>query len=126
MELKCKVQTYDWGRYGIDSIVATLIKSSNSDFVLDEKRPYAELWIGTHPNGPSYMKDLNISLEEYIKQNTNVLGNDAQKVFGHHLPFLFKVLSVNKALSIQAHPDKVYICTYTCTYISIIILVYTI
>ncbi|XP_003398360.1 mannose-6-phosphate isomerase [Bombus terrestris] len=106
MELKCKVQTYDWGRYGINSIVATLIKSSNSDFVLDEKRPYAELWIGTHPNGPSYMKDLNISLEEYIKQNTNVLGNDAQKVFGHHLPFLFKVLSVNKALSIQAHPDK--------------------
>ncbi|KAK1126647.1 hypothetical protein K0M31_004274 [Melipona bicolor] len=106
MELKCKVQTYDWGRYGIDSIVATLMKSSNSDFILDEKKPYAELWIGTHPNGPSYMKDLNISLEEYIKQNSDVLGNDAQKVFGHHLPFLFKVLSVNKALSIQAHPDK--------------------
>lgn len=111
MELKCKVQTYDWGRYGIDSIVATLMKSSNSDFILDEKKPYAELWISTHPNGPSYMKDLNISLEEYIKQNSDVLGNDAQKVFGHHLPFLFKVLSVNKALSIQAHPDKV--CTYT-------------
>ncbi|XP_017754238.1 PREDICTED: mannose-6-phosphate isomerase [Eufriesea mexicana] len=106
MELKCEVQTYDWGRYGIDSTVATLMKSANSDFVLDEKKPYAELWIGTHPNGPSYMKELNISLEEYIKQNSKILGNDVKRIFGHHLPFLFKVLSVNKALSIQAHPNK--------------------
>lgn len=107
MELKCKVQTYDWGKYGIDSTVATLMKSANSDFILDEKKPYAELWMGTHPNGPSYIKDLNILLEKYIKQNSHVLGNDVQKIFGHQLPFLFKVLSVNKALSIQAHPNKV-------------------
>lgn len=107
MDLKCKVQTYDWGKYGIDSTVATLMKSANSDFVLDEKKPYAELWIGTHPNGPSYMKDLNISLEEFIKQNSEVLGSDVLKMFGQHLPFLFKVLSVNKALSIQVHPHKV-------------------
>ncbi|CAK9832504.1 Mannose-6-phosphate isomerase [Anthophora retusa] len=106
MELKCKIQTYDWGRHGIDSTVATLMKSANPDIVLDEKKPYAELWMGTHPNGPSYMKELNMTLEEYIKQNNEVLGNSVQKIFGSHLPFLFKVLSVNKALSIQAHPNK--------------------
>ncbi|KZC09457.1 PREDICTED: mannose-6-phosphate isomerase [Dufourea novaeangliae] len=106
MELKCKIQTYDWGRHGIDSTVATLAKSANSDFTLDEKKPYAELWMGTHPNGPSHMKELNIPLDKYIKENSIVLGNDVQKIFGKHLPFLFKVLSVNKALSIQAHPNK--------------------
>ncbi|XP_076398177.1 mannose phosphate isomerase isoform X2 [Megachile rotundata] len=106
MELKCKVQTYDWGKHGIDSTVATLMKSANADFTLDEKKPYAELWMGTHPNGPSIMKDLNMSLEEYIKQNSKVLGCDSIKIFGEHLPFLFKVLSVNRALSIQAHPHK--------------------
>ncbi|XP_031830410.1 mannose phosphate isomerase [Nomia melanderi] len=106
MELKCKIQTYDWGRYGIDSTVATLVKSANSDFTLDEKKPYAELWMGIHPNGPSYVKELDMSLEKYIKKNNNVLGTDVQKIFGEHLPFLFKVLSVNKALSIQAHPNK--------------------
>ncbi|KOC61697.1 Mannose-6-phosphate isomerase [Habropoda laboriosa] len=106
MELKCKIQTYDWGRHGINSTVATLMKSANPDFVLDEKKPHAELWMGTHPNGPSYMKDLNITLEEYIKQNNEVLGNSVQQTFGSHLPFLLKVLSVNKALSIQAHPNK--------------------
>ncbi|XP_076172830.1 mannose phosphate isomerase [Ptiloglossa arizonensis] len=106
MELNCKIQTYDWGRHGIDSIVATLMKSSNSDFILDEKKPYAELWMGTHPNGPSYIKELNMSLEKYIKENNEVLGTNVQKIFGQHLPFLFKVLSVNKALSIQAHPNK--------------------
>lgn len=106
MELKCNVQMYDWGRLGIDSTVAALVKSANSEFMLDEKKPYAELWMGTHPNGPSHMKDLNMSLDEYIKDNSNVLGSDVGKIFGEHLPFLFKVLSVNKALSIQVHPNK--------------------
>ena len=89
MELKCKVQTYDWGKHGIDSTVATLMKSANSDFVLDEKKPYAELWMGTHPNGPSFMKDSNISLEEYIKQNSEVLGSDTLKIFSQQLTIPF-------------------------------------
>ncbi|XP_017885691.1 mannose-6-phosphate isomerase [Ceratina calcarata] len=106
MELECKVQTYDWGKRGINSTVATLMKFSNLDFTLDVEKPYAELWMGTHPNGPSYVKRLNISLEEYIKENSEVLGENVEQMFGQHLPFLFKVLSVNKALSIQAHPNK--------------------
>lgn len=109
MELRCTVQSYDWGKHGIDSAVATLMKSANPDFVLDQHKPYAELWMGTHINGPSYLKDSNISLQKYIQGNTELLGGDTEKKFGSNLPFLFKVLSVNKALSIQVHPDKVVI-----------------
>ncbi|KAL6440699.1 hypothetical protein ACFW04_003278 [Cataglyphis niger] len=74
MELKCAVQTYNWGKYGMDSIVATLMKSANADFVVDEQKTYAELWMGTHENGPSYLKDTDISLQKYIQENTKVLG----------------------------------------------------
>lgn len=56
-----------------------------------EEQPYAELWMGTHPSGPSRMHDTNENLSNYI---------------GEELPFLFKVLSVRTALSIQAHPNK--------------------
>ena len=51
-------------------------------------------WMGTHPSGPSFVitrKEEKILLKDYI-------GND--------LAFILKVLSINKALSIQAHPDK--------------------
>lgn len=107
MELKCAVQSYDWGKHGINSIVADLMKSANADFVLDEQKPYAELWMGTHENGPSYLKDTNVSLQTYIQKNTELLNTATVQIFGSCLPFLFKVLSINKALSIQVHPDKV-------------------
>ncbi|XP_015180069.1 PREDICTED: mannose-6-phosphate isomerase [Polistes dominula] len=106
MELICAVQNYDWGKYGRDSIVASLIKTSNPNFVINEEKPYAELWMGTHVNGPSYLMEKNISLEKYIEENTNVLGSEVEQIFQSSLPFLFKVLSVRKALSIQVHPDK--------------------
>ena len=107
MELKCAVQTYNWGKHGMDSIVATLMKSANADFVVDERKTYAELWMGTHENGPSRLKDTDVSLQKYIQENTKVLGSDTLRMFGSNLPFLFKILSIHKALSIQVHPDKV-------------------
>lgn len=107
MELKCAVQIYGWGKRGMNSIVASLIKSANADFVVDEQKTYAELWMGTHENGPSYLKDTDVPLQKYIQENTKVLGNDVVQMFGSNLPFLFKVLSINKALSIQVHPNKV-------------------
>ena len=108
MELKCSVQTYDWGRRGRQSIVATLVENANTDFVVEENKAYAELWMGTHPNGPSYIRSDGICLKDYIDNNREVLGNNANNRNNFKdLPFLFKILSVGKALSIQAHPDKV-------------------
>lgn len=109
MELKCSIQNYDWGKKGNDSKVATLLQSSDPNFIVDENLPYAELWMGTHPNGPSFLKKNNIFLEDYIKKNNHVLGQPLLENYNGKLPFLFKVESVKKALSIQVHPNKVII-----------------
>lgn len=107
MELLCKVQNYDWGKIGSKSIVAQLCANMDKQFTIDEIRPYAELWMGTHVNGPSIVKSTGETLDLAIKNHPEYLGDETARLFNNELPFLFKVLSVNKALSIQAHPTKV-------------------
>lgn len=78
---------------------------------------YAELWMGTHPNGPSRVMPeagdfvegaeeghAGIFLIELLETHPHYLG-DLEKL--GDLPFMFKVLSINKALSIQ-----VRVCFY--------------
>jgi mannose-6-phosphate isomerase len=88
--------------------VALLHSSSNPDFTIDDATPYAELWMGTHPNGPSVLKGSSQELGDWIQTHPTSLGAKVTEKFGVQLPFLFKVLSVNQALSVQAHPDKVF------------------
>lgn len=107
MELLCKVQKYDWGKKGFHSLVAKLCANTNKEFQVDENSPYAELWMGTHVNGPSILKANGETLETILQKHPEYLGVETAKQFNNQLPFLFKVLSVNKALSIQAHPTKV-------------------
>jgi mannose-6-phosphate isomerase len=106
MELICAVQKYAWGKIGEDSAVASLARDGHPEFSLDPDAPYAELWMGTHPNGPSKLARTGQSLKEYLEAKPQAIGDATREAFGDELPFLFKVLSVNKALSIQAHPDK--------------------
>ncbi|CAH2040401.1 unnamed protein product, partial [Iphiclides podalirius] len=106
MELKCKVQNYDWGKLGQDSIVAKLLSSSDPHVEINSNTPYAELWMGTHPNGPSLIIERNILLSEYLKDNVDAIGPVVKRKFGITVPFLLKVLSIQKSLSIQAHPKK--------------------
>ena len=103
MELRCAVQQYQWGKVGKKSLVAELAANGRPDeFCVDGTAPYAELWMGTHPNGPSMLKGLQSpSLADHIAKDPKILGDESRKVFGDQLPFLFKVLSVQKALSIQ-------------------------
>ena len=70
-------------------------------FEIRENQPYAELWLGAHPNGMSKIVPENRALSDYVAQ-------DSQRHCGKvsELTFLFKVLSIEKVLSIQAHPDK--------------------
>jgi len=107
-ELKCKVQQYAWGKLGTKSLAAEFAASGRpDDFCINGTDPYAELWMGTHPNGPSMLKGIGApSLADHIAKRPEMLGDECRKVFGDQLPYLFKVLSVNKALSIQAHPNK--------------------
>ena len=106
MELQCVVQNYAWGKIGKSGAVAALRANADPSFGVVEDGPYAELWMGTHPNGPSTLKETGESLKAYLNLTPSALGQESRDKFGDDLPFLFKVLSVNKALSIQAHPNK--------------------
>ncbi|CAJ1947439.1 unnamed protein product [Sphenostylis stenocarpa] len=106
--LHCCVKKYEWGRAWRDSLVAKLF-CMNSESQLEEDEPYAELWMGTHVSGPSSIAlegCERVTLKSWLLQNPNVLGEKVLEKWDGDLPFLFKVLSVDKALSIQAHPDK--------------------
>ncbi|KXZ54187.1 hypothetical protein GPECTOR_5g282 [Gonium pectorale] len=87
----------------IRSEVAKLAKANGND--IDESKPFAELWMGAHPNCPSKLASTGESLQAHLDRYPQLLGGYVQKHFGQ-LPYLFKVLSVAKALSIQSHPDK--------------------
>ena len=89
--LQPAVKQYAWGIRGGDSRVARYGLETGALKVIDQSAPYAEIWLGTHPSGPSLLDD----------------GTELSKVVkGGNLPWLPKVLSAGKALSIQAHPDK--------------------
>lgn len=122
--LKCAVKTYAWGKLGEASLVGRLAELGLDELDLHPGTPYAELWMGTHPSGPSNVMLTSpwrtvTPLSEWIKLNPSLLGptrpardtrlerrRSMLRMSAHSLPFLFKVLSVRTALSIQAHPDK--------------------
>lgn len=81
--LKNTVQHYAWGD---PSAIATLLGESNP-----EQKPYAELWMGTHPSAPSRVLTEDCRLDELL---------------GSFLPYLMKVLAAAKPLSLQVHPRK--------------------
>ncbi len=74
------VQHYAWG--DTDFIPRLLGVEPNGE-------PWAELWLGTHPNGPTMLAD----------------GTPLVDVTGD-LPYLLKVLAVAEPLSLQAHPNR--------------------
>ncbi|KAI3649642.1 hypothetical protein MP228_005274 [Amoeboaphelidium protococcarum] len=113
LRLTCSIQTYKWGKKGSDSMVAQLGQNASHQFEAKADETYAELWMGCHPSGPSYLWGTKTLLADHLKQNPELIYGSSQQVrddaidsrYVNSLPFLFKVLSVNTALSIQAHPD---------------------
>ena len=95
-----KIQNYAWGS---TSSIHDLFGFEN-----ESQQPQAEVWMGTHPKGCSMVtfdKHL-IPLSELINSNKSAyLSSDIAQEFGD-LPFLFKILAADKALSIQVHPSK--------------------
>ncbi|GAA5926896.1 uncharacterized protein JCM15063_000399 [Sporobolomyces koalae] len=105
-ELVCGAQSYDWGKLGKDQSKVSHFAQGLPNFEYDEEKPYAELWMGTHPSCPSTLLKSGEDLKQYLSAHPELLGNKVVDKFGKDLPFLFKVLAIRKALSIQAHPDK--------------------
>lgn len=102
-KLSNRVQRYAWGKHGQDSLIHRLLGTNDTGTLA------AELWIGAHASAPSELitEDGNFRLDEAIAREPKAwLGEKVVQKFGASLPYLFKVLSVRTALSIQAHPDK--------------------
>jgi len=74
------VQHYAWG----DPLFIPALLGVEPD-----GEPWAELWLGTHPNGPSSLAD----------------GRALAEVTGP-LPYLLKVLAAAEPLSMQTHPSR--------------------
>jgi mannose-6-phosphate isomerase len=74
------VQHYDWG--STDAIPKLLSRPPDG-------RPWAEWWLGTHPNAPSTLDD-----------------GTALSTLSGELPYLLKVLAAAEPLSLQTHPSK--------------------
>ena len=68
---------------------ATTSSSPTCSALAPDGRPWAELWLGTHPNGPATLAD----------------GRPLADVTGP-LPYLLKVLAAAEPLSLQAHPSR--------------------
>lgn len=106
-KLRGTIQCYGWGS-----------PQTIPDFlgIHPDGQPYAELWYGAHPSGPSRTLSLAphfagqssgaSSLDELIKaEAAAVLGHQTHEAFGPRLPFLVKLLAAERPLSLQAHPD---------------------
>lgn len=100
-KLENTIKYYDWGSK--DAITKLFGIKNPTD------KPMAEVWMGDHPLGSSIAIDKThqpIKLDKLIENSPlATLGEATFKTFAG-LPFLFKILSASKALSIQVHPTQ--------------------
>lgn len=97
-KIKGIVKEYDWGN---KDFIASLLQSDKTD------KRQAEIWFGTH--------DAGVALLENGRKLTDLIKDDPEKYLGpdcierysaNGLPYLLKVLAIEKPLSIQCHPNK--------------------
>ena len=106
-QLQPTVNQYEWGKKGSSSQAARYAAATTElELSIDDNTPYAELWMGTHPSGPSKVIATGTTLEDALRENEALSGEAVARHYDGKLPFLLKVLSIDKALSIQAHPTK--------------------
>jgi len=100
LPLFCGVQFYAWGD---PEFIPNLLGISNQ-----EKKPYAELWIGAHPDLPAeaVIDDVRVGLDILLVEIPEILlGSRAFAEYEGRLPFLMKILAAARPLSIQVHPN---------------------
>ena len=91
---------YEWGG---KSFIPQLMEVDNVS-----GQPFAEYWMGAHPSAPAMVATSQgqKALDQMIQENkAHFLGTNIADQFGT-LPYLFKILDVEKMLSIQVHPSK--------------------
>ena len=97
-----RIQPYPWGT--VDAIADLQGRP------VPAPGPEAELWMGAHPSAPSALHRPPaplVTLDALIATDPErELGPEVMASFGGRLPFLLKVLSAARALSIQVHPSR--------------------
>jgi len=97
-----RIQPYPWGT--VDAIADLQGRP------VPAPGPEAELWMGAHPSAPSALHRPPaplVTLDALIAADPGrELGPAVMAGFGGRLPFLLKVLSAARALSIQVHPSR--------------------
>ncbi|MCL5096129.1 MAG: mannose-6-phosphate isomerase, class I, partial [Candidatus Omnitrophica bacterium] len=99
--LQPTVQHYPWGD---PDFIPRLIGQSNP-----EGKPFAELWMGAHPDSPSLVRlpGRTASLLEILEAAAEDLLQPAvAERFQRRLPFLLKILAAAAPLSLQIHPSR--------------------
>jgi len=90
-KLANQFKNYNWGSV---SVIPDFLNFKN-----DDNLPYAEMWMGTHSGAPS---------KAVIPAEHHPASEKLENLKGlaGELPFLFKILAIEKPLSLQVHPDK--------------------
>ena len=91
------LKTHDWG--SVTAIPEFL-------GVQPDGRPWAEVWFGAHPLGPSRLTP-NTDLAALIREDTlRTLGPSTLHWLGDELPYLVKLIAPAMSLSLQVHPNR--------------------
>ncbi|KAJ5082182.1 hypothetical protein N7532_011225 [Penicillium argentinense] len=106
VQLKCECKHDPWGKQGSSSLAGRLWSQIPGSDELSESDTYSEMWMGTYPTAPSRLVSNDELLSSYLKKNHDLVGNSFFKRYNTEVPFLPKVLSFQKALPLQIHPDK--------------------
>ena len=90
------IRAYDWGS---TTELADLLGLPATG------EPMAELWLGAHPSAPARVGPAGVPLDRVVADDpVGALGPHRAR-FGE-LPFLLKVLTAARPLSLQAHPSS--------------------
>ncbi|KAL4782467.1 RmlC-like cupin domain-containing protein [Aspergillus varians] len=106
VQLKCGVKHDPWGKKGKESLAGKLWAQTACSTEISENERYSEMWMGTYPTVPSRILRTGETLENYLKRKPELVGKSVRGKFVNNLPFLPKILSFDKALPLQVHPDK--------------------
>lgn len=68
--------------------------------------PWAEVWFGAHPLGPTATVRGETLAEHIARDPEGTLGADVIAACGPRLPYLLKFIAPGQPLSLQVHPNK--------------------
>ncbi|KAJ5267135.1 hypothetical protein N7478_009943 [Penicillium angulare] len=106
IQLQCDCKNDPWGKKGGESLAGRLWSQMPDASPLDQSQTYSEMWMGTYPSVPSRLASSGELLQDHIKNNPELLGSRFCDRYSTEVPFLPKILSFEKALPLQLHPDK--------------------